>query len=97
MSIRFFLQRFVPTARVLTEKETKSLISAADDDSDGKIGVEGKQSSGFFPVQGQHAGMDIKLHSFKVFVMEELQNKDKGLLEIPCEENMRSIPCSHPH
>ncbi|KAL7857155.1 hypothetical protein SRHO_G00160540 [Serrasalmus rhombeus] len=38
--LKFFLQRFVPGARTLTEKETKSLISAADDDSDGRIGVE---------------------------------------------------------
>uniref|UniRef100_A0AAR2KFU6 Parvalbumin n=1 Tax=Pygocentrus nattereri TaxID=42514 RepID=A0AAR2KFU6_PYGNA len=42
--LKFFLQRFVPGARTLTEKETKSLISAADDDSDGRIGVEGKIS-----------------------------------------------------
>lgn len=39
---RFFLQRFVPGARTLTEAETKSFISAADDDSDGRIGVEGR-------------------------------------------------------
>ncbi|XP_066520634.1 parvalbumin 9 [Hoplias malabaricus] len=38
--LKFFLQRFVPGARTLTDKETKSLISAADDDSDGRIGVE---------------------------------------------------------
>ncbi|XP_042363859.1 parvalbumin 9 [Plectropomus leopardus] len=38
--LKYFLQRFVPGARILTDKETKSLISAADDDSDGKIGVE---------------------------------------------------------
>lgn len=39
---RFFLQRFVPGARTLTDAETKSFISAADDDSDGKIGVDGQ-------------------------------------------------------
>ncbi|KAI4880503.1 hypothetical protein NFI96_012344, partial [Prochilodus magdalenae] len=39
--LKFFLQRFVPGARTLTEKEAKSFISAADDDSDGRIGVEG--------------------------------------------------------
>lgn len=39
--IRFFLQRFFPGARTLTEKEIKSLLTAADDDSDGKIGVDG--------------------------------------------------------
>ncbi|XP_061666223.1 parvalbumin 9 [Syngnathoides biaculeatus] len=38
--LKFFLQRFVPGARTLTEAETKNFISAADDDSDGRIGVE---------------------------------------------------------
>ncbi|XP_068161414.1 parvalbumin 9 [Antennarius striatus] len=38
--LKFFLQRFVPGARVLTEAETKAFISAADDDNDGMIGVE---------------------------------------------------------
>lgn len=38
---RYFLLRFVPGARTLTEAETKSFISAADDDSDGRIGVQG--------------------------------------------------------
>lgn len=38
---RYFLQRFQPGARTLTEAETKSFISAADDDCDGRIGVEG--------------------------------------------------------
>ncbi|XP_010727972.1 parvalbumin 9 [Larimichthys crocea] len=37
--LKFFLQRFVPGARTLTDAEAKSFISAADDDSDGKIGV----------------------------------------------------------
>lgn len=43
---RFFLQRFSPGARVLTDKETKGFLSAADDDSDGKIGVDGNH--GFY-------------------------------------------------
>lgn len=42
-SDRFFLQRFSPGARVLTDKETQGFLKAADDDSDGKIGVEGEQ------------------------------------------------------
>ena len=39
---RFFLQRFSPGARVLTDKETKGFLAAADDDSDGRIGAEGE-------------------------------------------------------
>ena len=39
--LRFFLQRFVPGARTLTEAEAKTFVSAADDDNDGKIGVDG--------------------------------------------------------
>ncbi|XP_071402287.1 parvalbumin 9 [Centroberyx affinis] len=38
--LKFFLQRFVPGARTLTDAEAKSFISAADDDNDGKIGAE---------------------------------------------------------
>ncbi|XP_026180823.1 parvalbumin 8 [Mastacembelus armatus] len=38
--LKFFLQRFNPGARVLTDKETKAFLSAADDDSDGRIGAE---------------------------------------------------------
>ncbi|XP_034414446.1 parvalbumin 9 [Cyclopterus lumpus] len=38
--LKHFLRQFVPGARTLTEAETKSFISAADDDSDGRIGAE---------------------------------------------------------
>ncbi|MEQ2188600.1 hypothetical protein GOODEAATRI_016735 [Goodea atripinnis] len=38
--LKFFLQRFCPGARVLTDKETKNFLSVADDDSDGRIGAE---------------------------------------------------------
>ncbi|XP_029953845.1 parvalbumin 9 [Salarias fasciatus] len=38
--LKYFLQRFAPGARTLTEAETKSFISAADDNNDGRIGAE---------------------------------------------------------
>ncbi|KAJ8384038.1 hypothetical protein AAFF_G00212820 [Aldrovandia affinis] len=38
--LKFFLQRFSSGARVLSDKETKAFMCAADDDSDGKIGVQ---------------------------------------------------------
>lgn len=39
---RFFLQRFVPGARTLSDAETKKFISSADENSDGRIGVDGE-------------------------------------------------------
>lgn len=38
--LKFFLQKFVPGARTLSDAEAKSFISAADDDNDGRIGAE---------------------------------------------------------
>ncbi|XP_060794931.1 parvalbumin 9 [Neoarius graeffei] len=38
--LKFFLQRFVPGARVLTDNEIKNLMSGSDGNSDGKIGVD---------------------------------------------------------
>ncbi|XP_060884877.1 parvalbumin 9 [Labrus mixtus] len=38
--LKYFLQRFVPGARTLNEAEIKSFVSAADEDSDGRIGAD---------------------------------------------------------
>uniref|UniRef100_A0A3B4A492 Parvalbumin n=1 Tax=Periophthalmus magnuspinnatus TaxID=409849 RepID=A0A3B4A492_9GOBI len=41
--LKFFLQRFCPSARALTDSETRAFLCAADDDSDGRIGVDGEE------------------------------------------------------
>ncbi|XP_029946482.1 parvalbumin 8 [Salarias fasciatus] len=38
--LKGFLQRFCPGARALTDKEITAFLNAADDDSDGRIGVD---------------------------------------------------------
>ncbi|XP_068606431.1 parvalbumin 8 [Brachionichthys hirsutus] len=38
--LKLFLQKFSPGARALTEKEVRAFLAAADDDSDGRVGVE---------------------------------------------------------
>ncbi|KAK1799445.1 hypothetical protein P4O66_007670 [Electrophorus voltai] len=40
--LKFFLQKFSPGARLLSETEIKSILTAADDDSDGQIGADGE-------------------------------------------------------
>ncbi|XP_041826061.1 parvalbumin 8 [Melanotaenia boesemani] len=38
--LKAFLQKFSPGARILTDKEIKAFLNAADDDNDGRVGAD---------------------------------------------------------
>ncbi|XP_062990654.1 parvalbumin alpha-like [Elgaria multicarinata webbii] len=38
--LRFLIRGFYPEGRVLTAKETKAMMAAADKDGDGKLGID---------------------------------------------------------